>query len=105
VQERNRDQEVGAPEMHSPYEPSEIRSVLDEDDAGVGRGRVARTVGNVVEAKQETGYELDRNEHRSYTAKVPVGTGRIVRNPPVELCVDRIGELEARVEPIDDGAL
>src|SRR3989454_10840900 len=91
--------------MHSPYEPSEIRSVLDEYDAGVGRGRVARTVRNVVEAKQETGYELDRDENRRHTAKVSVGAGRIVGNPAVELCVDRIHELEALVEPIDNAGL
>ena len=105
MQERDGDKKVGTPEMYPAYEPSEVRGLLDEDDAGVGWGWVARTVGNVVEAEQKASDELDRDEKRCYTAEITMGGGRVVRNPPVELCVDRIGELEARVKPIDDGGL
>src|SRR5439155_13952516 len=83
----------------------EIRGVLNEDDAGVGWGRVARTVRNVVDAEQKTSDDLDRDENHCHTAEIAIGGGRVVRNPTVELCVDRIGKLEARVEPIDDGGL
>src|SRR5437870_1807285 len=91
--------------MYPAYEPSEIRGVLNEDDAGVGWGRVARTVRNVVDAEQKTSDELDRDENHCHTAEIAIGGGRVVGNPTVELCVDRIGKLEARVEPIDDGGL
>src|SRR5205807_3065853 len=80
VQERNRDQKVGAPEMHPPYEPSKVRGVLDEDDAGVGRSGVAGTVGNVVEAEQKTSDELDRDEKHRHAAEIAIGPGRVVRN-------------------------
>jgi hypothetical protein len=39
--------------MYPPYEPSKVRGVLDEEDAGVGWGGVASTVGNVVETEQK----------------------------------------------------
>ena len=83
----------------------EIRGVLDEDDAGVGWGGVARTVWNVVEAKQKIGNELDRNQDHRNTAEITVAGGRVVRNPAIELGVNRSRELQALVEPIDDGGL
>src|SRR6184192_3454891 len=94
-----------APEMHSADEPPQIRGVLDEDDAGVGWGGVARTVWNVVEAKQKTGNELDRDQDHRNTAEITVAGGRVVRNPAIELGVNRSRELQALVEPIDDGGL
>ena len=78
---------------------------LDEDDAGEGWGGVARTVGNVVEAEQKTGDELDHDQDHRHNAEITVAGGCVIRYPTIELGVDRIHELEALVEPIDDGRL
>ena len=91
--------------MYPSHKPSEIRGVLDEDDACVRRRRVARTVRNVIDTEQKTSHELNRDENHRHSAEISIGGGRIVRDSAVELCVDRIGKLEARVEPIDNGVL
>ena len=88
--------------MDAAHEPTQVRRVLDEADARVGRRGVPGAIGHVVDAEQETRDELDGDEDEGDATEIAIGRRGVVGNAVLELALDRLHNPEALIEPRDD---
>src|SRR5438477_12054722 len=103
MEQDHEDQDVGAPEVDSSNEPTQVNRVLDEEHAVVGSGRISSRIRNVIDRQENLGDELQDDDDEHHPAKAVVeGVGE-VRDARVHRFVNSLGIGMTRINVTDGG--